>query len=251
MKEPLRFSLLVLAAITLGLGLSSQLRADDLVSPPWGEPRPEGPTDQDPFDPTADPLTYFVEWADLDPQATAPQAPTREQWGPFGGPGTDPYPNSPSATAEFDGESGYFWTFTVPNWIDREPEKCLQLQLTFTETFTDQPSGDRPFITEITAFDNNEVYVYPGDGSIFLKEPPSGDTIDSGSNPTNGTSFITTHETQMWGFYPNPDYETINLYVPGHLTLDQVVVDTISMPEPTSAAAIALGGLALLRRRKR
>ncbi len=54
---------------------------------------------------------------------------------------------------------------------------------------------------------------------------------------------------------PNPDYEEIILVPDAQVALpvliDQIVVDTICVPEPTTMALLAVGGLAVLKRRRR
>lgn len=51
--------------------------------------------------------------------------------------------------------------------------------------------------------------------------------------------------------YPNPEFEEIDLYsFNGYpLIIDQIVVDTICIPEPGTMGLLSLAGLALLRRR--
>jgi predicted transporter len=54
--------------------------------------------------------------------------------------------------------------------------------------------------------------------------------------------------------YPNPYFEIFDLEIPANSSVDQVVVDTISIPEPSTLMLAALGLLNLLgfhRRRQR
>ena len=57
------------------------------------------------------------------------------------------------------------------------------------------------------------------------------------------------HVYQELLFQPNPDYEDVFLYVPARTTIDQIVIDAVSLPEPGMASLLALSGLILLRRR--
>ena len=49
---------------------------------------------------------------------------------------------------------------------------------------------------------------------------------------------------------PNPTSEMITITVPYCTVIDQIVVDTICIPEPASMALLALGSVFLLRRRR-
>lgn len=56
------------------------------------------------------------------------------------------------------------------------------------------------------------------------------------------------HTTFLIHVEPNPSAETIR--IDGTLMVDEVVIDTICAPEPASLALLAIGGLALIRRRR-
>jgi hypothetical protein len=52
-------------------------------------------------------------------------------------------------------------------------------------------------------------------------------------------------------FSPNPDWEKITVTVPPQFTIDQIVVATISIPDPATVGVLGIGiGLAFLRRRR-
>ncbi|HUW20967.1 MAG TPA: PEP-CTERM sorting domain-containing protein [Sedimentisphaerales bacterium] len=57
--------------------------------------------------------------------------------------------------------------------------------------------------------------------------------------------------TWKWHIEPNPEAETI-IISPGlcALYVDQIVIDTICVPEPTTICLLGLGALALLRKRR-
>ncbi len=59
---------------------------------------------------------------------------------------------------------------------------------------------------------------------------------------------------EQWEIRPNPDNEFFDITIPPDTVLSQVVVDTISVPEPSSAILAALGLIGLAawgwRRRK-
>ena len=50
---------------------------------------------------------------------------------------------------------------------------------------------------------------------------------------------------------PNPDEEFFGVFWEGAVAIDQVVIDTICIPEPITMSLLGLGGLLLIRRRKR
>ena len=56
------------------------------------------------------------------------------------------------------------------------------------------------------------------------------------------------HSTYKIRIYPNPDFETIR--IDGTVMVDEVVVDTICIPEPATLGLLVLSVLPLLRRRK-
>ena len=54
-----------------------------------------------------------------------------------------------------------------------------------------------------------------------------------------------------WQIWPNPDREEIYLaFHNSGADIDYIIVDTICIPEPATLAILAIGGLALLRKRK-
>jgi hypothetical protein len=55
------------------------------------------------------------------------------------------------------------------------------------------------------------------------------------------------HSTYNLRIYPNPDFEILR--IDGTVMVDQIVIDTICIPEPAALILLAFGGLLLLRRR--
>ena len=125
------------------------------------------------------------------------------------------------------GPAGGTLEFYVPNWIDVEPLKLIHVQIAF-----DSPGGTgHPMVSGVWGFD-------PTVGNV-------NGTQDQGVS--TGPNF----RYEDWRIVPNPDWEWVILDVPPYAVIDQVVIDTISIPEPGTLSLLSLCGLALLRRWRR
>lgn len=112
--------------------------------------------------------------------------------------------------------------FKVQNWIDLEIEKLLRIQVTH--------QGAPPNIIGMTGFFGTQ----ESDG-VFL----DGEFVDD-------QRFY-----EDWSIRPNPWWEIIEVSVPFGTVLDQVVIDTISIPAPGVAPLFALAvAVPSLRRRR-
>ena len=111
----------------------------------------------------------------------------------------------------------------VQNWIDDEPEKRIQIQITFG-------GAGAAFVSGIQGTDN--AVAYQGG---FL----AGRLLDD------------RHWVEKWRIKPNPDWETIEVLVPEGTWVSEIVVDTVSVPGPATLLPLGLGGLAVLRRKRR
>lgn len=116
-----------------------------------------------------------------------------------------------------------FMEFQIENWEDIEPVKFLRIQVTY--------GGSAPSISSI--------------GAIHQSINPV-TIVHTGTTPFSTTQLLFEYE-----MYPNPFFELFELEIPVGGSVDQVVVDTISMPEPATLSVLALGGLAVLKRRIR
>ena len=215
----MRRLLLLLAATAL---IAPAALADDLADPPW-ERYTEGTTYQhwtfDSYDPDTD-----------DPRAIPPD----ECYNPYAPP--DPIIDVPYGgqydfwQESYEGHTGV-WAFAdygwfeigLPNSGDDSPGtwKDVYLQITW------HPSGDKPA---------PEMWV------------PDGEVTED--------SQIVGEDGWIWTRWyvhlePNPDFERIDVWSEylEAFYVDQVVVDTICIPEPGPLGLLALGALALLRRR--
>ena len=123
---------------------------------------------------------------------------------------------------------------TVPN-APLLPEKLVWFQITYFLAGAPGASYDTDLVPSgsevVTVVPGSEVaYGVPGESGWFYYE-------------------------KMWSIQPQPAGEvitaTINLPAGAVLAMDEVAVDTICIPEPATMSVLALGGLAVLRRRKR
>lgn len=208
--------------------------ADDLTPPPWdrlGAPN----------------YTVALEWEFLADGGSSPYAADATSFTMYDGDGfTVPEPSSvlPSGNISwnsYDGDGG--WTggvgggalnFRVANWVDTEPIKYVRVQITYDRG----AAGLDPYISFIIAND--------------IADPDPVETfIGATDGPIASDPAGRFHRLEEWTITPNPDFESIQIVVPEGVTIDQVVIDTIStVPEPTSLSLLALGGVLLSRRRR-
>jgi len=210
------------------LTLVSSTLADDLQPPTW----------------RGGPLSTVAEWDFLTPGAGPPDGtsvvavvgnsggiPTASQsagitWSVFDGTG---------AWTGDAGTNGGSIDFSIPNWIDTEPWKLIWIQMTYQPG----PVIGGPSVTNIVANDPQGI-----SGIQFL-----------GANefPIIGNLSMI-QRIEQWQIFPNPDNERITIFIPPTVALSQVVIDTISVPEPSSltlaSAAAVLGWVGVWRRRR-
>ena len=147
-------------------------------------------------------------------------------------PGNAPYPSGFANTNLTytgqgflnNGTATFPLSFNVPNWIDLEPIKFLRLQVTYT--------GPTP-TTQVTGF-----LGAPGDSALVSEILV---------NTVPGTIGNSLYFYQDWELRPNPDWEQVALLLQPGTFIDQVVIDTISTPEPSTITLVAIGVLALGR----
>lgn len=205
----------VIALLTLVALTASLATADDFMPPDW----------------RGDPLSVMVEWdfiADFnpDPMNILPDQLVTVGDGihPLGTAWTHAHasdsvhwaddPNQPgdgvAMTDSVPGEIDFF----LVNWTDDYEFKHIWIQITY--------GGEGvPFVTEVVGpnpDDNswtNPTFGYPRD--MFDVDP--------------------NHRVEYWMLMPNPDREHIYIHIPPYTWVDQVVIDTISTPEPVATEA--------------
>jgi len=208
----------LMVAVVAALAASS-VWADDIVPAPW----------------RGDGLYTFQEWEFHDPGVIPPdgELPTINPNGtPLVFPGTGVIWTSDFDLTGLDGYvgtggTGSYLEFEVPNYIDFEPIKYLRVQINGIWSPSIPPS-----VIGITAIDN-EV----------------GPSVSVGFDGSDET-FPGFHRWEDWHIIPNPDFETILIDVPANAFVNQVVIETTSIPEPASLGLLACGGLMLCRRRR-
>ena len=209
---------LTVCLISVAALLASVAQADDFAPPPWVR---------------GDPLTTSVEWefltsasSHIPPDGTT--VPTIG--GDFTGPPAATIFSTPTpfwSLGDGDGEwsagiAAISMEFEIGNWISANPLKYVRIQVTF--------DGPAPYVSSFNAID----------GAAFVPGVLTGSTL-----------FSTTHILIEYELSPSPDFELITLTIPAGGSVDQVVIDTLSVPEPATLLVMAAAGLAILRRRSR
>jgi len=116
----------------------------------------------------------------------------------------------------------------IPNLPEIRPYKEIWIQLTWMSMDLDPD----PFLPNVPI-----VSVIPFD----YMQIERGDDIDLGSGWT--------HSLFMVSIWPNPIEEWIT--IKGDILVDQLVIDTICIPEPATVIILGIGGVLALNRKKR
>ncbi len=127
-------------------------------------------------------------------------------------------------------------TFDIPNWIDLQPIKYLQIQALYYHP-ADQQIGSTTPVISVSGQKNNSGVIVDFKGSFDYEFLP--DTQDKH------------YRFAYYDLQPNPDWESVVIAVKPGYTIGQVVIDTISIPEPATASLLLIAGaVGLLRRRR-
>jgi hypothetical protein len=113
----------------------------------------------------------------------------------------------------------------IPNLPEIRPHKEIWVQLTW------MPGALDPFLPSVPV-----IGVAPFDSMQMVQ----GDDIDLGNGWTHSLFMVT-----IW---PNPVEEWIT--IKGNIAVDQLVIDTICIPEPATVIILGIGGVLALNRKK-
>ena len=208
---------MIVLAIGVGLAASAAVLADDLNPPPW--------RGQD--------GTTYAQWEFM-----------TENPGPLPDMGDNPYGDTTMTVYTGVGQEWWdvwggrdgVWPLSglieieIPNRPEPLPYKEIWVQVTWAA----QTPGGMPYLSETIS---GEAMTVAGDIEL---EP----TLEL--PPADGLWHHTTYTVRL---YPNPDFEIIRLG--GSIMVDELVIDTICIPEPMTLSLVGLGALALLKRSRR
>jgi hypothetical protein len=211
----MRFHWSIVAALLIGFAIApAAVLADDLYPPPWrGMP---GTTSQT--------WEFYTD---------NPTPPPDIQFNPYGASAAHVWPGTGQAWwPQWGGRPGV-WPlsgtseFYIPNNPVQNDYKDIWIQITWAK----QAFASTPILSST-----------PGGTLQLLHQVDIGPT---GEPPPAGANWW--HSSYNIRIYPNPNFETIR--IDGTIMLDEVVIDTICVPEPSSLASLAMGLLILWRRR--
>lgn len=209
----MRAVLAILVAVTI-VATVAPVQADDLYPPPWRNA----------------PGTTFEKWEFSTPDpVTNPEPGFNNPWGM---PSAHAYPGTGQSWVDLWGGRQGMWPLSgtveieIPNRPEPWPYKDIWVQITWAR----QVESSTPVVWDMLS----------GMYGTVVRNVPLGPT---GLPFPNDTWYHTTFNIHI---EPNPASEIVK--IDGTLVLDEVVIDTICIPEPTSLALLALSVLTLRRR---
>ncbi|MCK4886517.1 MAG: PEP-CTERM sorting domain-containing protein [Planctomycetes bacterium] len=165
------------------------------------------------------------------------------QINPFGFADTTVYPAHP--WEEIWGGMDGVWPLSgalevkIPNNPVENELKLIQIQLTWSSEY---PVPTQPVVM-IDATRVNGQAVPQDDINLIGQQIIQ---LDPTYEP--GASEFWYHTTYLFEIVPNPLFE--NIYISGSIMVDEVVIDTICIPEPATLALLSLGTVVFLRKKR-
>ena len=114
----------------------------------------------------------------------------------------------------------------IPNYWELRPWKDIQIHLTWKPAGLDLILPDKPLVGVTPGYDPYKVF-----------------TVSTSENLGLGWVY-SLYEIEV---IPNPPEEWIA--IKGDILVDELVIDTVCVPEPVTIALLGLGGLVVLHRR--
>ncbi len=117
----------------------------------------------------------------------------------------------------------------LPNFVDREPVKFIDISLHY-------------FLDPITTISSDILFfAFDTESDVSASEPR---LMEKEFDPRTGLVW----EKWKMELYPNPDWELLDIFVPGNIAA--LEIHTQSIPEPSAAGLLGLVILLAARRRK-
>jgi len=166
-----------------------------------------------------DPNSIFIEWDTGD----FVEFEYNQKWYPL----TEVNAGEPSLQILPGEPDGEIYSFFVPNFVDELARKEMRIHVAY--------AGFLPTIEQVGGGDTVSYFL---DHVIGVSDHPDADG----------------YFYEDWKLFPNPDFEYVEIHVPVESTLVQVVIDSVSIPEPGTLSLLAAGLFALggyVRRKRR
>jgi hypothetical protein len=148
------------------------------------------------------------------------------------------YPDGAKTLASKLEPLGVVYDIVIPNFYDPLPMKTLEV----TINGNNNGAGGSQLARVLDVLGSDSLYGVPSPAL-----PAPGMFVNGASEPTL--------VSELWHIYPNPDYETVTVWVPDAFELESIKVATQSVPIPLPAAVLMLGpalfGLLVIRRKVR
>ena len=203
--------------------LAGAARAEDINPPSWrGD---EGST--------------YQQWEFLADDTTPPPDYLDN---PYGQPALTVYPTHPYWDI-WGGMDGV-WQLSglidveIPNNPVENDYKLLQIQLTWAASF---PFPIEPFVV----LEAEDISGQPLSSIDLLSETD----VILGPTGETGAGEFWHHKTYLYSIIPNPAIEAV--YISGSIMVDELVIDTICIPEPATLGVLLAGAVLVLTRKTR